>query len=57
MTFTTELVAQDRMRVSTSDQQVIDQLNADPDAQLVAESDEMTMFELPKQAFALHFPA
>ena len=55
--FTSELVAGERMRVSTKDPQVIDQLNADPDAQIVAESDDMTSFELPKAAFELRFPA
>ena len=57
MEFTSELVAGERMRISTTDPEVIDQLNADPDAQLVAESAEMTSFELPKSAFELRFPA
>ncbi len=57
MTFTTELVAHDTMRVTTKDPDVIDQLDADPAAHLVAEGDEVTTFELPKDAFALHFPA
>jgi hypothetical protein len=55
--FTSELVAGERMRISTTDPEVIDQLNADPDAQLVAESAETTSFELPKSAFELRFPA
>ena len=57
MKFTTEMVAEGRMRLTTRDPEVIDQLNADADAQVVAESDEMTSFELPTSAFELHFPA
>ena len=57
MTFTTELVAEDRIRVSTKDPEVVEQLKADPEAQVVGETGGVTKFELPKAAFALHFPA
>ena len=57
MTFTTELVAEDRIRVSTKDPEVVEQLKADAGAQVVAETDGVTKFELPRAAFALHFPA
>ena len=57
MTFTTELVAEDRIHVSTKDPEVVEQLKADAEAQVVAEADGVTKFELPRAAFALHFPA
>jgi hypothetical protein len=56
MEYTTELVGADRIRVNTLDPEVIEQLAADPDAEVVGESGERKQFELAKNAFELHFP-
>ena len=56
MKFTTELVANDRISISTKDPEVIEQLAADPDAEMVSETGDSTRFELAKDAFELRFP-
>ena len=56
MEYTTELVGADKIRVRTKDPEVIEQLTADPDAEIVDESDDVTRFELARDTFELRFP-